>query len=807
MSEDRIDIWRPGERVTVRGCLWTVNRTSRFADCEALHLADAAGNARTLLVPFDRPRRARPRVPQVVRLRRWIHQLREVLRESHPHGGLRFCPPGIRLLPYQLEPALAMVGDGHARVLIADGVGLGKTIQAGLILSELAGADGAFRALILTPAGLRQQWHDELSRHFRLDAALAGAPWLRAAARELPADVNPWSLPGSYLASFDFAKRPEALRALEDVRWDLLVVDEAHAATIGTDRRAAIDAIARRSRRVVLLTATPHPGDPDQFRALCDLGAHPHSPPPIVFRRTRASTGSAVPRRSAVLLVRPSLEERDMHRLLEAYTGQIWDRASGSGDPAARLGAILLRKRALSSAASLAVSARRRLELLSGTDTGPAQLPLPLDPLEEEDSLEDAVPDAALGTPGLRDPAVESQWLDRVANAAASATRAERKVHALARLLRRLAQPAIVFTEYRDTLAHLRASLAAAGFRVPAIHGGMSPSERTAALTVFEARGGTLLATDAAAEGLNLQRTCRVVVHFELPWNPSRMEQRAGRVDRLGQSRRVHEIALVADDTAEALVLAPLLRRVARGRGTFETGMLDALTETRIAEIVIAGESPPDPGPSPSFIPTSTEYQDSARAEAARLAGHRLLADRSGAPHRLESLVPLAAVTAADLVPGLVQVFVIAVRDGRGRNVHSEVTLVHAAMPRLQRQRRARDVRIVAPRLLQAAVDASTPTLVRLVEERINAIQPAVTRAISARRQREDDVSACHTSAARQLVQAGLFDRRAARAAAERQRAASASAEEAEGQNAALAAAPELTGSAELRAVLLMGRR
>ncbi len=119
----------------------------------------------------------------------------------------------------------------------------------------------------------------------------------------------------------------------------------------------------------------------------------------------------------------------------------------------------------------------------------------------------------------------------------------------------------------------------------------MTPAERSRVQHTFNHGGGTLLATDAASEGLNLHQRCRVIVHYELPWNPSRLEQRAGRVDRLGQTRRVHELALVAAHTAERLVVAPLITRfaattTARGR------MLDALTESRVAAAVMTNTEP-----------------------------------------------------------------------------------------------------------------------------------------------------------------------------------------------------------------------
>ena len=160
-----------------------------------------------------------------------------------------------------------------------------------------------------------------------------------------------------------------------------------------------------------------------------------------------------------------------------------------------------------------------------------------------------------VAAPRLEDAAHERQLLGALARAAERAARHETKIAALARLLRRVNEPAIVFTEYRDTLLHLQASL---GFPSVTLHGGMTRDERLEAISHFTHGGGRLLlATDAAGEGLNLQQTCRLVVNLELPWNPMRLEQRIGRVDRIGQRRAVHVFHLIARDSGESRVLVP----------------------------------------------------------------------------------------------------------------------------------------------------------------------------------------------------------------------------------------------------------
>ena len=805
---DETATWRPGDRITVRGAAWTVVRLTPFTDCGALRIASHAHGRRTLLVPFDRPRAAPGRHGRLVRLRRWMHRLRDVILETHAYGGLRACPAGLRLLPYQLEPAIAILRDGSARVLIADGVGLGKTIQAGLVLHELAQVSETFRALILTPAGLRHQWHGELTRHFATASVGADAQWLRSALREIPADVNPWSPPGVYIASFDFVKRPEALRPLEDVRWDLLVVDEAHAATIGTDRRAAVDAIARRARRVILLTATPHPGDPDQFAALCRIGAGPNSPPPVFFQRRRAPAANVPARRSTLFMVRPHAAERRMHRLLDAYTARVWHEAAAAGVQHARLASIVLRKRALSSARSLAVSARRRLDLLAVAPAEASQLLLPLGPLDsDEDPLEDAVPDGALARPGLGDAELERQLLIEIAEAAEDASACESKVRVLSKLLKRIPEPVIVFTEYRDTLERLAAALAAAGTRTTSIHGGMSPVERTQAVAAFNKGRHALLATDAASEGLNLQESCRIVLHYELPWNPLRVEQRAGRVDRIGQTRRVHEIALVASDTCESLVLGPLVRRASGWNGC--DGLPLRLTESRVAEMLIGGqpiERPDTPAAAPAA--GTNDYVDAANAEVTRLLEHRRLARGRGHDRsRPDTFIPLCLWSRPrDIATGIALIFVLAILDGCASIIHTEPVAAHVPCAVPGSLRRAADIKRWAERLLHRVQPAAAAHVLELARQRIGTARPECQRALAARRQREDDLSATLASAAVQLVQAGLFDRRAVRAVETRRRSTAALREQAERAIDGLENADRLTASVELRAILIIAR-
>jgi superfamily II DNA or RNA helicase len=739
--------WRVDGLVRVRGRRWRIDGVTKGEDCTALRLtaleAADAHRSFTVLTPFDRPIRLdRPSLPMIARPRRWLHELDRALVDIRPYGSLAATArSAIRLMSYQLEPALAMLRHGATRILIADAVGLGKTIQAGVILLELSQQTDTFRGLVLVPAGLREQWANELATHFRLESIRGDSAWLKSTIADRPSHVNPWSLPGIYISSHDFVKRPEALRPLEDVIWDLVVVDEAHAAGWATDRRVAIDAIAQRSRRVVLLTATPNADDPAALSALCRVGRVHEDDPVWLFSRARADVDASRARKSTVIAVRPSDAERQMHHLLDRYSLQVWKEADARNDERARLVSIILRKRALSSAQSLVSSLRRRLALLAAPDRAAAeQLVLPLD---DEDPLDDDEPKHVLAAPGLANVVRERRWLTTMLETAAGAARAETKTCALLRLLRRIRQPAIVFTEYRDTLARLERRLSTLGRPLLTLHGGLSPWDRARVTQRFNQGGHILLSTDAAAEGLNLHHHCHVVIHYELPWNPARLEQRAGRVDRLGQRARVHEIALVAADTAERLVVAPLVARAARTRARpGGSPLLAVLAESRVADAVMTTATLPDAVES-ATVPAasdavSMDFASEAEDERRRLAHERRLIARSERPSpRYQQREPVVSrvVARRSSLNGLFLIFRLCVERG-GRRIHSEAVTIRWPGPH-------------SISLINEWTASMRDRVLRLDDE--------ARRRLSVR---NAAIAAVTDSAARHLAQPGLFDRR-----------------------------------------------
>jgi superfamily II DNA or RNA helicase len=630
---------RPGHIIRARGESWAVHRHVAGTHGSVVevrgHGADNRGIHTSFLLPYE-PIELLPasEAPRIVRPRRWRHVARAMLASATPsYDGLRSpARAALAVLPFQLEPVLAVVRGLAARLLIADEVGLGKTIQAGLIISELLERRPDGRILVVTPAGLREQWQTELRERFDRDATLLDSASIARHAAHW--NGNPWSVPGVVLTSLDYVKRPEVVRALESLIWDVVVFDEAHALAGRSDRATVASLLARRARTLVLLTATPHSGDDEAFGRLTRLGdfANPPAPtasagqafPLLVFRRTRTDVGMSSARRTLSLRVRPTPHESEMHRGLMAYARLVWNQTSAAA-PAARLAMTLLTRRACSSPWSLARSLETRLRLLAtDAELDVLQLALPF----ADAAGDDDAPRAELSSPGLSDRVEERHWLEHVLQRSRLAEPGQSKMLALRRLLRRAQEPAIVFTEYRDTLQQLAQHLQ--DLSPVQLHGGMTSGERQDVLQRFvngEAR--LLLATDAASEGLNLHQRCRLVINLELPWTPVRLEQRIGRVERLGQMRRVHAVHLLAAGTCEEASVAVLLSRMRHVAGVLG-GMRAAACEQQIGEAAI-GDGRADAVPAEASLPSGLVIGDlraTAIEEAARLELVRRLRPR-----------------------------------------------------------------------------------------------------------------------------------------------------------------------------------
>ena len=348
---------------------WVVQDVDPFEHCRLLTLcgADHTGTVHTcrVLHPFDDvDTTKRSRRLHRVGMRAWRRACRALIVEDGTASALRTAAAArIELLPYQLEPALALLRGLGSRLLLADEVGLGKTIQAMLAVAELRARGAARRILVLCPAALRDQWVEECAARFSLALAILEQASLRRIRARLPIGVNPWSIEPLAVSSIDFVKRPEVLPAVLSASWDVVVVDEAHGACGQSDRREAVARLCERASYVMLLTATPHNGDEPAFASLCGLGSHGDGL--VVFRRSRLEAGRDAGRRVHTIRVAMNDAERRMHAALAALTGAI-RRESTDTDGAIWLMLALLHKRALSSPFAVAASAERRLQMLDG---------------------------------------------------------------------------------------------------------------------------------------------------------------------------------------------------------------------------------------------------------------------------------------------------------------------------------------------------------------------------------------------------------------------------------------------------------
>jgi superfamily II DNA or RNA helicase len=555
----------------------------------------------------------------------------------------------------------------------------------------------------------------------------------------LPFDVNPWSVEAVAITSIDFLKQPEVLHGLAMQLWDVLIVDEAHQATIASQRYGAIDALARRARHVLLLTATPHAGDDAAYHALCAIGKVTHNEPILLFRRAREATGPRRSRRVHLLPVAPTQDSVSMHRLLDAYLAQLWAIARASGKYDVQLVAMVLAKRAFSSARSLAMSLERRLAGLAGESAGgPAQAALPF-------GLEEASDDALLPmAPAFDRIDDERVVLRQLLDAAASAQRREPKMRALRRIITRVPEPLIVFTEYRDTLEAIRDAVGNLR-QITTLHGGQTSRERLQSVHVFTSGAADLmLATDAGSEGLNLQGTCRLVVNLELPWNPIRLEQRIGRVDRIGQSRTVHAINLIADGTAERGVLASLLRRIDRIR----------MSEIEIAACVIT-HTPALPRSVPVASCTQTiDLSVEARSAAHHIADQRRFSTLRS--HFRESAVPVTVVKSTG--GSLIAFYRIRFVTRTGRLLESRLLPVRLPLPHLQCRGGRKDARALAKSLIDRFGMELAGHAHAHAEERARTIAGEAAGCLSAAAARERGMIDSAKAEVVPWVQAGLFD-------------------------------------------------
>lgn len=570
----------PGVRVAARGLEWDVINADPPPDQSGLSqqrvrlcctAGDLAGLEWEILFPLEPVSLLRadpdPRAPGS--LRDWLLFHTAWVLDQTPGPA---APAGrLAIEPYQRVPLLRALDMVRPRLLLADGVGLGKTIQAGLIAADLLVRRRAHRILIVTPPGpLLRQWEQEMRMRFGLRfTPLVDATSLRDARGRLEFGGNPFEANALCLTSIDFAKSDRVLTELERTRWDLVIIDEAHHCAEPDCRRHLLARVlAGLSDGLLLLTATPHDGVDAHFAELMGL-----LDPSLVdgsgrlvgsvyrrhvVRRLKAHirdhrTGLPLFRERRVQPVRVTVDSavvRDFHR---ALSDLVLPRLRAPRDKkhlTDALAFVTLLKRSLSTIAAC-VATLRVVAARSGAVDGPAQRRDRQRALRAWRrrvarygvlSVADEAAAAELEAEEMAACLETGTAFAALIAAGEAAIPHDPKLHALQREIRliRLEHPGaniLVFSEYAESLRAAATALAEIGGPVLTIAGSDTEADRIRTTERFAAEDNiVLLSTDTLAEGLNLQQKCFHLIHLDLPYNPNRLEQRNGRIDRYGQT-------------------------------------------------------------------------------------------------------------------------------------------------------------------------------------------------------------------------------------------------------------------------------
>ncbi len=501
-------------------------------------------------------------------------------------------------LPHQLYALNRAMSRDRIRYLLADEVGLGKTIEAGLILRELKLRGMVRRVLVVAPKGLVRQWQAEMRLHFNESLRFiepselaAFRQWRVNASKD---EDNLWRLHDQVICSLDSVKPIERRRgwSLEQLTtynrerfedlisagWDLVIIDESHRMGGSTDQVARYKlgaALAEAAPYLLLLSATPHQGKTDQFLRLMQLLDREAFPDESSVNRDRVRSFVIRTEKRAAIdaegqpLFRPrvtrlqAVEWQDRHaaqrRLYEAVTDYVrhgYNQALAAKQRHIGFLMILMQRLVTSSTSAIRTTLEKRQALLESSPQPQTSLfdAADFDEWAELDGQSQL--DIAEQASGWKQEKAEVEiLLDLARETERQGTDA--KAEALLELIYKLQQDesdpqlkVLVFTEFVPTQAMLAEFLGSRGFSVAQLNGGMDLDARTRAQQTFSSDVRVLISTDAGGEGLNLQ-FCHVIVNFDMPWNPMRLEQRIGRVDRIGQRHVVRAINFVLEDTVE----------------------------------------------------------------------------------------------------------------------------------------------------------------------------------------------------------------------------------------------------------------
>jgi SNF2 family DNA or RNA helicase len=505
-------------------------------------------------------------------------------------------------LPHQIEAVYGYVLKlPRIRFLIADDPGAGKTIMAGLIIKELKLRNLVKRVLIVVPGHLKDQWRRELKDRFEETFVVIDRGQISAHYGE-----NVWERENQIITSMDFARQDEILPSLSSAKFDLIIVDEAHKMsayrygekTVKTKRYKLGEALSRCSDpHLLFLTATPHKGDPENFRLFIDLlepgffattemlqQSIENQDNPLFIRRVKEDLKDFegrplfLPRHVQTVAFDLSDEEKMLYNDVSRYVKEQYNKALRSDRRRnVAFALVILQRRLASSTYAILKSLERRKarldELLEGAQrTGVNERVFDFEEAEdmsEEDRWKEEEMWETLSVAENRQE-LESEitTLGNLIEQARSIIQKESevKILQLKQTMERLNKESpstkiLIFTESKDTLEYLEKRIRSWVYSVNVIHGGMDLEERVNAERVFKNETQVMIATEAAGEGINLQ-FCHLMVNYDIPWNPNRLEQRMGRIHRYGQTREVYVFNMVASNTREGKVLVRLFEKL-----------------------------------------------------------------------------------------------------------------------------------------------------------------------------------------------------------------------------------------------------
>lgn len=511
-------------------------------------------------------------------------------------------------LPHQIEAVYGYILKiPRIRFLIADDPGAGKTIMAGLIIKELKLRNLAKRIMIVAPGHLRDQWRRELKERFEekfiaIDRSIYDSLY----------GENVFNRENQIIASIDFAKREDISRSIAGANFDLVIVDEAHkmsayqygAKVQKTSRYRLGELLGKKTEHFLFLTATPHKGDPENFRLFLDLldtgffattamvrQSIQDQDNPLFIRRVKEDLKDFdgkplfLPRYVVTKgfdLGTRSPKEKELYNELSEYVEKQYNlalRRDKKRNVAFAL--IILQRRLASSTYALYRSLERRKKrlesILEEADLRTVfreeepDFETVEDMSEEERWKEEERWETLSMSENREELNKEIQIIKRLIDKAKSiiATDDQAKLIEFRSAIKELSekypdpkdQKILIFTESKDTLYYLEKKIKEWGYSVNTIHGGMKLDERVTAEKIFKNETQIMVATEAAGEGINLQ-FCHLMINYDIPWNPNRLEQRMGRIHRYGQQKEVYIFNLVATDTREGRVLNRLFEKL-----------------------------------------------------------------------------------------------------------------------------------------------------------------------------------------------------------------------------------------------------